>query len=115
MKRLIVFLSIIMASVTAMAQDGKDIVTKSYKVDGNCGMCKKRIEEAAYVKGVKRAEWNKETHMLAVTYKPSKTTDDAILKSVAKAGHSSEKVAATEADYKKLPECCQYKTNTCEH
>jgi len=113
MKQIIIFLTILFSAVGTWAQDGKDVVTKTYKVDGNCGMCKKRIEEAAFVKGVKRAEWDKEKHLLTVTYKPSKTDDDAILKSVAKAGHSSEKMEATEADYKKLPECCHYKTNTC--
>ncbi|OSZ78059.1 hypothetical protein CAP35_07280 [Chitinophagaceae bacterium IBVUCB1] len=113
MKQIIIILSILFSAIGVMAQDGKDIVTKTYKVDGNCGMCKKRIEEAAFVKGVKKAEWDKETHVLTVIYKPSKTNEEAILKSVAKAGHSSEKMEAAEADYKKLPECCQYKTNTC--
>ncbi|MBS1774092.1 MAG: cation transporter [Bacteroidetes bacterium] len=113
MKNLILIITLLF-SVPVIAQD-KDIVTKTFKVDGNCGMCKKRIEEAAFVKGVKRAEWNKGTHVLTVTYKPSKTNDENILKSVAHAGHSSELVKTTDAEYKKLPECCQYKTNTCEH
>lgn len=115
MKQLIVLFSIILSSFSVLAQDAKDIATASYKVDGNCNMCKKRIENAAFVKGVKRAEWNVTTHELTVTYRPSKTGEDAILASVAKAGHSSEKIQATESDYKKLPECCQYKTNTCNH
>lgn len=115
MKQIIIILSIIFSAVGVTAQDTKDIVTKSYKVDGNCGMCKKRIEEAAFVKGVKKTDWDKEKHILTVTYKPSKTNDGTILKSVAKAGHSSELVKAEDADYSKLPECCQYKTNTCEH
>lgn len=115
MKQIIIILSIIFSAFGVMAQDAKDIVTKTYKVDGNCGMCKKRIEAAAYVKGVKRAEWDTEKHLLTVTYKPTKTTDEIILGSVAKAGHSSEKVAAADKDYNKLPECCHYKTNTCEH
>ncbi len=114
MKRLILFLSIILSCPYLFAQE-KDIATATYKVDGNCNMCKKRIEDAAYVKGVKRADWDKETHKLTVVYKPSKTSADEILKSVAHAGHSSDKIAANEADYNKLPECCHYKTNTCEH
>lgn len=114
MKRLIVFLSIIMASVTAMAQDG-DVVTKRFRVDGNCGECKQRIEAAAFVKGVKKAEWDKKTDTLTVTYRTSKTTEDQILQSVAKAGHQSEKFEASEKAYNKLPSCCKYKTSTCEH
>src|SRR4051812_19297491 len=115
MKRLIVFITIIFSSFTLSAQQDKDIATLKDTVQGNCNMCKKRIEEAAYVKGVKRAEWDKESHVLTVVYRPSKISDEAILKSVAKAGHTSGKVQATDADYKKLPECCHYKTNSCEH
>jgi len=114
MKRISVFLFIIFSSLVVFAQKDKDIVTEQYKVEGNCGMCQKRIEEAAFVKGVKRTEWNKETGMLTVIYRKSKTTADEILTAVAKAGHSSEKVTATAEDYNKLPECCHYKTNTCD-
>lgn len=112
MKRLIIFLSIIAAPVLLTAQD-KDIVTEKYKVEGNCNMCKKRIENAAFIKGVKRAEWNKDTHELTLIYKPSKTSADEILSSVAAIGYSSDKKQATEEAYKKLPECCQYKTHEC--
>lgn len=114
MKRLIVFLSIIFSSLLTYAQT-QDVRTEYFKVEGNCNMCKKRIEDAAYTKGVKRAEWDKATHMLTVTYRPSKTNAKAILTAVAKAGHTSQQVAATEEAYNKLPECCHYKTNSCEH
>ena len=113
MKRFIILIFSFFFSIHSFAQS--DIKTDSFKVDGNCGMCKKRIEEAAYVKGVKRAEWNKDTHQLTIIYKASKTNIDAVAKSIAKAGHSSEKIEATEKDYNNLPECCHYKTNTCEH
>lgn len=113
MKRLIIFINLIFLSIGAIAQ--ADIKTESFKVDGNCNMCKKRIEEAAYVKGVKRAEWNKDTHVLTVIYKPSKTNIQVIAKSVARAGHSTETIAAADKDYESLPECCHYKTATCEH
>jgi periplasmic mercuric ion binding protein len=112
MKRLVIFITIIISSFSLFAQDS-DIKTETFKVQGNCGMCKQRIEDAAYVKGVKRAEWNKDTKVLTVTYKPSKATSESILQSVAKVGHSSEKVTASEKSYKKLPDCCQYKTNVC--
>ena len=114
MKRLVIFITIIISSLALFAQDS-DIKTETFKVQGNCNMCKQRIEDAAYVKGVKRAEWNKDTQVLTVIYRPSKTTSESILRSVAKVGHSSDKLAAADKDYKKLPECCQYKTNTCDH
>ncbi len=114
MKQVIVFLTIIFSTLSLSAQD-KDIRTETYKVEGNCNMCKKRIEEAAFIKGVKRAEWNADKQQLTIVYKPSKTNADEVLTSVANAGYSSEKMVATEAAYKKLPECCHYKTETCNH
>lgn len=113
MKSLILLISFILSSIFSFAQN--DIKTETFKVDGNCNMCKKRIENAAYVKGVKRADWDKETQKLTVVYRPSKTSSDIIHTNIAKAGHSTEKMEAAEADYEKLPECCHYKTNTCEH
>ena len=115
MKRLIAVVILLFSSLIIFAQNNKDIAEASFKVEGNCDMCKKRIESAAYIKGVKRAEWNKETQQINVVYRPSKTNKEEIQKSIAKAGHSTEKVQATEEDYKNLPECCQYKTNSCEH
>ena len=113
MKRIIVLLFTFVFSVCAIAQS--DIKTENFKVEGNCNMCKKRIEEAAFIKGVKRATWNKETHELTVVYRSSKTNLETIAGSIAKAGHSSDKIEAAENDYQRLPECCHYKTNTCEH
>lgn len=113
MKRFLFFITIIFASFSAIAQEKKDISTASFKVDGNCNMCKKRIENAAYIKGVKRAEWNKESKTLTVTYRSSKTSEQAIQESVAHAGHDAGTVKAAEEDYKKLPDCCAYKTATC--
>jgi copper chaperone CopZ len=113
MKHFIVLISLLLSSILSFAQS--DTKTETFKVDGNCDMCKKRIENAAYVKGVKRADWDKENHSLTVIYRPSKISSEAIQQNIAKAGHSTEKVEAAETDYKKLPVCCQYKTNTCEH
>ncbi|HRO43748.1 MAG TPA: copper chaperone [Flavipsychrobacter sp.] len=111
MKRIFILFFSLIISITAFSQS--DIKTEKFKVEGNCGMCKKRIEEAAFVKGVKRAEWDKQSHELTVIYRPSKTNTDAIATSIAKAGHSSEKMEAPEKNYKNLPECCQYKTHVC--
>ncbi|OJW81691.1 MAG: hypothetical protein BGO69_14360 [Bacteroidetes bacterium 46-16] len=109
MKRIIVFLLVIFSSLTLFAQHKKDIVTEHYKVSGNCEQCKKRIENAAYIKGVKRAEWDKETQQLTITYRPSLTSAQTVLEHVAHAGHESELVKVKDEDYKKLPECCAYK------
>jgi copper chaperone CopZ len=83
--------------------------TETIKVSGNCDMCKARIEKAAKIDGVSKAEWNKETKLLAVTYDPAKTNADAISKKVAAAGHDTEKIKAEAKAYDKLPGCCKYR------
>ena len=92
-----------------------NIVTGNYLVNGVCDQCKKRIEDAAYIKGVKYAAWNVETHNLTIKYDSSKTSPELILKSIAKAGHDSEKMAATDDDYNKLPSCCKYRSGIKKH
>jgi len=108
MKRFIVFLLVIFSSFSVFAQS-KDIVTEHYKVSGNCDKCKKRIENAAYIKGVKRADWDKNTGELTVVYRHSQTNATTILQHIAKAGHESEVAKADDAAYKNLPHCCAYK------
>ncbi|RYD51301.1 MAG: hypothetical protein EOP52_09870 [Sphingobacteriales bacterium] len=114
MKRLVFSSLFSVIALTASAQTA-DVKTDTIAVSGNCSMCKKRIEDAAYSKGVKRADWNDETKKLVVVYRPSKTNLTAIQQHIAAAGHDAGPVAAKEADYKKLPDCCQYKSNSCNH
>lgn len=83
--------------------------SETIKVSGNCDMCKARIEKAAKIDGVSKANWDKETKMLAVTFDPSKTSGDAIQKKIAAAGHDTEKVKAETKVYDKLPGCCHYR------
>lgn len=98
---------------TAAAQD--DIKTISFEVSGNCGTCEERIEDAAHLKGVKRADWNKETKTIEVIYRSSKVSETEIMQSIADAGHDAGIIKAKEEVYEKLPKCCHYKSETCEH
>jgi len=81
---------------------------ESFKVSGNCDMCKARIEKAVKVEGVKNASWDAKTQLLTVTYEPSKTSKDALCKLIASAGHDTEKYKAPDDVYAKLPGCCHY-------
>ncbi len=90
------------------AQDSK-YNTEEFRVEGVCDECKTRIENAAYIKGVKYCEWTKESHILKVTYNPEKTELIKIHESIAEAGHSTDKVEASDEAYHKLPKCCAYK------
>ncbi|MES2773799.1 MAG: heavy metal-associated domain-containing protein [Bacteroidota bacterium] len=100
------------AVMAAFAQKPK---TETFKVSGNCGMCKKIIESAvAKQAGVTKATWNKETKMMTVVYQPSKTTVDAIQKKIAAVGYDTPKFRGDDKAYDELPGCCQYDRESAE-
>jgi len=83
--------------------------TETFKVYGNCGMCKKTIEGSLKkVKGVTSANWNKETKMMEVTFNPKQITLDDIKKKIAYVGYDTDQYRATNKSYNGLPGCCQY-------
>ncbi len=80
----------------------------SFKVGGNCEMCKDRIETAAKsVSGVSSANWDAETKELHLNY-DKRVSLDMIHKVIAKAGHDTEKVKAPDEVYTELPGCCLF-------
>jgi copper chaperone CopZ len=85
-----------------------DKQTASFKVWGNCGECKKRIETGARNGGASKASWNEETKMIEVSFDPAKTNVDSIQQSIANTGYDTEKFKANSESYSKLPQCCQY-------
>lgn len=112
MKRILSILAItLFFPLFSNAQEAKlpKVATEHITVRGVCGECKERIEKAAYIPGVKRAEWNKDTKELTVSYKTSKTTLEEIEKSIAAVGHDAGDIKATDSAYGQLPSCCAYK------
>ena len=94
------------AAMLTFAQKPK---TETFKVSGNCGMCKKHIEGAlAKQPGITKAVWNKETKMVTVVYQPSKITMDAIQKKIAAVGYDTPKYKGDDKAYDELDACCQY-------
>ena len=84
---------------------------KSEKIDvkGNCGMCKTRIENVAKgVDGVSKAEWNQETKQLSLAFDDAKTNLQKIETAIAKVGHDTPLVKASDESYNALPSCCKY-------
>ena len=81
----------------------------SFEVDGLCGMCEKRIENAAYIQGVKKADWSKETHMLTLIYNSNKVDETSIIAAVNEAGHDVKNHLATETQYDNIHGCCRYR------
>ena len=106
----ILLLLVAVIGLSAQAQDKKNKNAKyTFEVNGNCDLCKKRIEKAAYsVSGVKMAVWNIETRQLNVMLNEEKTSINEVKKAIAKVGHDTDDVKATDADYSNLHHCCLY-------
>lgn len=98
------------ANLSGQVQKNSQPVTKteSFKVWGNCSMCKDRIEKAVKSEGATEALWDSKTKMLAVTFDTKKTSVDALSKKLASVGHDTEKYKAPDDIYAKLPGCCHY-------
>lgn len=112
----IVIILLVAASNNMYAQGKKDKVeTAEFHVSGVCGMCKDRIENAALIKGVKLADWDKETKMLKVVFSTKKTEILEIHKAVAEHGHDTKKVKADDKVYEELPMCCHYRDGMKDH
>ena len=93
------------------AQDVKKNKNAKYtiEVNGNCEQCQKRIQKAAFsVAGVKSANWNIETHQLSLILNEEKVTLLEVKKALAKVGHDTDEVKATDEVYENLHSCCKY-------
>ncbi|WP_330444339.1 heavy-metal-associated domain-containing protein [Flavobacterium sp. C4GT6] len=113
MKNIVLVVLVTLFGLTAQAQDKEVKKSKNAKyefaVNGNCDMCKKRIEKAAFsVKGVKSAEWHADHQDLHIILDENKASVEDVCKAVAKVGHDTEIVKATEEDFQKLHTCCMY-------
>lgn len=117
MKRIIIFAAILTATgLNSFGQsEKKKVETQTVHVSGVCDDCKERIENAAYIPGVKRADWDKHTHELTVSFKPEKVSIQQIEQSIANAGHDAGHIHATDSAYLKLPSCCAYKQEAGTH
>jgi copper chaperone CopZ len=106
---LAVTLTLTVAGQNTRAAGG--IQTAEFRVGGNCGMCKARIERVLLQnRGVVSAMWNPATGKATVKYKPSKTTPEQLKQTLCTAGHDTEQCAAADATYTNLPACCHYRT-----
>jgi mercuric ion binding protein len=106
----IIFGMLLLVTLSVQAQDKKNKNAKyNIEVNGNCEQCKKRIEKAAFsVSGVKSAEWNMEDHLLRLIINEEKSSLLDVKKAIAKIGHDTEEVKATDEVYENLHHCCKY-------
>lgn len=104
MKQFSIFIAFLFVVSGSLAQTK----TATFKVWGNCGMCKTTIEGAAKNSGAATANWDVQSKILTVSYKPNKTSTDKILKGIADAGYDNEVYTAPDDVYNNLHSCCKY-------
>jgi len=104
------FIFIIATAFTASAQKKVDPTAKkeTFKVWGECGMCKKHIEKAAKESGATAANWDTDSKMLTVSYSTAKTSNQKIQEAIAAVGYDTRDLVADNSAYNKLDECCKY-------
>jgi copper chaperone CopZ len=108
------FVFIIATIFTANAQKKADPTGKkeTFKVWGECGMCKKHIEKAAKESGATAANWDTDSKMLTVSYSTAKTSNQKIQEAIAAVGYDTRDLVADNSAYNKLDECCKYDRKT---
>lgn len=82
--------------------------TSTFKVWGNCEMCKETIEGSLKVEGITKADWNVDSKIITVSYDDKKISLDQIQKNIASVGYDNEKYKGDDKAYSELAGCCQY-------
>lgn len=111
-KKIIGILSLILfLSSYGFAQDNL-FKKETFKVWGNCEMCKKTIEKPLKnLDGIKSANWNVASHKMTVKFDENKVSLTEIKKTIASVGYDTEEFKAPDEVYSKLHHCCQYDRN----
>ncbi|WP_445711365.1 heavy-metal-associated domain-containing protein [Flavobacterium sp.] len=111
MKKIIMVLLVGLFSLVSFSQEKKSKNKQvSFKVTGNCEMCEKKIEKAAFsIKGVKSADWKNDEQNIFLIIDETKCSALDVANAIAKVGYDSELVKANDEDYDNLHGCCQYK------
>jgi mercuric ion binding protein len=110
MKKLLLVLLIYLVGVGVQAQEKKSKNKKvEFAVGGNCEMCQKRIEKAAFsVKGVKSANWHIDHKDIHLIIDETKCSVEDVQKAIASAGHDAGKIKTEDEVYDNLHGCCKY-------
>jgi hypothetical protein len=107
MKTLKIFLVAALCMSAATMGYSQKVRTESFKVAGECGTCKKKIEKAAKEAGASYAIWDMHTKVLKLTYNAGIDVS-AIQQKIAETGYDTPKFRANNAAYNSLDKCCQY-------
>lgn len=99
----------ILSLLSLCAFAGETVKEAEFKVSGNCGQCKTRIEKSMKISEVKFAKWDKTSKMLKIAYLSDKISLDSLQQRIAFVGHDTEKFKAADSTYETLPGCCLYR------
>jgi copper chaperone CopZ len=108
---LIIFVSLLGFGIQAQEKNIKKEKNAKveFVVNGNCEMCKKRIEKAAFsVNGVKSAQWDISQKQIYLIIDERKCSAKDVAKAIAIVGHDSDYANASDEAYKALHDCCAY-------
>ncbi len=97
--------------VTVYGQD-KEPTTIQFHVESVCGMCETAIERSLDAKGIIAGDYDLETMLATVTYKPWKISEAEIHALVNSAGYDTDKSKCTDEQYSKVHGCCKYRELT---
>ena len=81
---------------------------ETFKVWGNCEMCKNTIETSLHTKGIKSANWNVDTKQIAIEYDPNQLKVGELHRLIASEGYDTELEKGDDFAYENLHSCCQY-------
>lgn len=105
MKKLMILITFLGITMGLSAQ------TKQYveiKTSAQCGTCKAAIEKAVgQIDGVKSAELDIKTQLVAVKFDDSKTNTEAIKTAIISIGYDADEVPADAKAYDALHSCCK--------
>jgi cation transport ATPase len=109
-KNVLLVLWVVIAGFSAQAQEKKNKNAKyTFEVNGNCDQCQRRIQKAAFgVSGVKMANWDVDSHQLSLILNEEKASLLQVKQAIAKIGHDTDEVKASDANYDNLHSCCKY-------
>jgi len=81
------------------------------QVDGICGMCKERIENAALATvGISFADWDIPSKTLTLTLSPEPFDAMALHRNISAVGHDTDEMKAPDEAYEALHACCKYRS-----
>lgn len=109
MKHISIILLGLLIGTSSYSQESKKPITITFHVEGICGMCEKSIESALDAKGIIAADYNLDTNIATVTYKPSKINEEQIHKLITAKGYDTDKYKASDEEYSKTHDCCKYR------